>query len=92
MTETNTWELPGGTVCCPAHINGCPPPDPAPAGEPEPVVVDANGDPVPGGVPDGLPSDVYRHFMAGRVPAPGCPHYMYQSEQRAGLTTCERCA
>lgn len=54
-------------------------------------VLDANGDPVPGGVPDGLPADVYRQFMAGRVPAGGCPHYMSEMEARAGLTTCERC-
>lgn len=87
--DAGTWTLPGGTVCCPRHIDGCPPADQPPAAEPP--VLDANGDPVPGGVPAGIPSDTYRQFMAGRVPAPGCPHYTYASEVAAGLTTCERC-
>lgn len=63
---------------------------PGPASEPVPPVLDANGDPVT--VPDHIVADeAFREFMAGRVPAPGCPHYMPASEARAGLSQCERC-
>lgn len=62
-----------------------------PASEPDPPVLDANGDPV--NVPGNIePDEAFRAFMAGRVPAPGCPHYMPASDARAGLRTCERCA
>lgn len=39
-----------------------------------------------------MPDQALRDFFAGRVRAPGCPHYMYASERRAGLRTCEHCA
>jgi hypothetical protein len=60
------------------------------AGAPPPVL-DANGAPVPGGVPLGCDAAMFRRFMAGRVPASGCPHYIAASEARAGFTTCEGC-
>lgn len=53
------------------------------------TVPDANGNAVE--VPEGIPADMFRVFMAGRVPAPGCPHYIAASEARAGFTKCERC-
>lgn len=49
-------------------------------------VLDANGDPVPIEPPD----SIYLWF-AGRVPAPGCLHYIAASEARAGYIRCERC-
>jgi hypothetical protein len=53
-------------------------------------VLDANGNEVR--VPDGIqPDDMFRAFMAGRVPA-GCGHHIAASEARAGFDTCERCA
>lgn len=55
-------------------------------------ILDANGDPVI--LTDelsALPSEVLALFFAGRVPAGGCPHYIAQSEARAGFTKCERC-
>ena len=60
-----------------------------PAYEP---VLDANGDPVDmpaDSTPDDL--DFARAYMAGRVPAQDCPHYIAASEARAGFTKCERC-
>lgn len=52
--------------------------------------VDANGDRVP--LPDHVAATFeLRVFMAGRVPAPDCPHYMAKSEADAGLTRCEHC-
>lgn len=56
-------------------------------GSPTPIV-DANGTAVPGADPT---DDLLRLFMAGRVPAARCPHYIAASEARAGFTTCERC-
>lgn len=53
-------------------------------------VLDANGDPVPA-LPQDVPDEVMRAFFAGRVPAPKCPHYIAQSEARAGFTKCENC-
>lgn len=53
------------------------------------TVPDANGQPVL--VPDGIPVDAFGAFMAGRVPAQDCPHYIAASEASAGFTTCERC-
>lgn len=51
-------------------------------------VVDAFGDPVD--VSDGVTVTVeLRMFMAGRVPAAGCPHYISAQEARAGIVTCE---
>lgn len=65
----------------------------APAAMPPPdeagPVLDFDGLPVD--VPDGVPDDVARQFFAGRVRAPGCPHYLAASERRAGFTTCEQC-
>lgn len=53
-------------------------------------VLDADGAEVV--LPDDFEvTDEFRAFMAGRVPAPNCPHYMYASERRAGLRTCEGC-
>lgn len=53
-------------------------------------VLDGNGNPVP--VPDHIEVDgLYRAFMAGRVPAKKCGHYIAKSEARAGFTRCERC-
>ncbi len=54
-------------------------------------IVDANGTQV-ALPPDVAASDELRTFMAGRVPAAGCPHYMAKSEADAGLTKCERCS
>lgn len=55
-----------------------------------PPVFDANGTKVE------LPADFkitpeFRAFMAGRLPAPNCPHYMPAADIRHGFTTCERC-
>lgn len=56
------------------------------------AILDANGDPVGITAPDDLTSAaIERQFFATRVPAPDCPHYMAQSEMRAGFTKCERC-
>lgn len=53
-------------------------------------VLDGNGDPV--AVPDHIKVDgVFRAFMAGRVPAKGCGHYIAKSEARIGFNRCERC-
>lgn len=53
-------------------------------------VLDADGAEVV--LPDDFEvTEEFRAFMAGRVPAPNCPHYMYASERRAGLITCEGC-
>jgi hypothetical protein len=57
---------------------------------PTPPVLDANGNRVI--VPaDVEVTDTYREFMAGRVPAENCLHYISASEARAGFTKCERC-
>lgn len=53
-------------------------------------VLDADGGEVL--LPDGFEvTDTLRQFMAGRVPAPNCPHYMHASERRAGFRSCEGC-
>lgn len=53
-------------------------------------VLDGDGLEVPpaGGV---VINDSYRVFMAGRVRAKNCPHYLAKSDARAGFTKCERC-
>lgn len=53
-------------------------------------VLDADGGVV--ALPDGFEvTDAFRRFMAGRVPAPNCPHYMPAAEREAGFDSCERC-
>jgi hypothetical protein len=53
-------------------------------------VLDANGQEV--ALPPGFEvSSLFRQFMAGRVRAAGCPHYMLATDVRIGWTTCERC-
>lgn len=53
-------------------------------------VVDANGNPVP--LPDHVAASAdLRAFMASRVPAAECPHYIAKSEADAGFVRCERC-
>ena len=52
-------------------------------------ITDANGDPVPDADPN---DELLRMFMAGRVPAEDCPHYIAASESRAGFKKCEHCA
>ncbi len=53
-------------------------------------VLDANGTPV--SVPADLNiTDEFRAFMATRVPAPECPHYINAREAKAGFKQCERC-
>ena len=60
-----------------------------PTADPPPVL-DANGDPV--AVPANVvANDAFRAFMAGRVPASDCPHYIAASEASVGFTRCERC-
>lgn len=54
-------------------------------------VLDGNGDRVE--VPEGLAGDelrAFRLFMAGRVPARKCPHYIATSEDDAGCVRCEQ--
>lgn len=34
----------------------------------------------------------FRTFMAGRVRAPRCPHYMPRADVRAGFDCCEHCS
>lgn len=61
-----------------------------PAISSEGPVLDGNGNPVT--LPEGFEvNDSLRAFFAGRVPASGCPHYIYKSEARIGITECERC-
>jgi hypothetical protein len=55
---------------------------------PTDLIRDANGTPVPG-VASTDPS--LAAFMAGRVPARDCPHYIAASEADAGFRKCERC-
>lgn len=64
------------------------------SGEPtisnEGPVLDGDGNPV--NLPEDFEvNDDLRAFFAGRVPASGCPHYVYKSEARIGIDTCERC-
>lgn len=54
-------------------------------------VRDGNGEAVL--PPDGMDADelrVFRMFMAGRVPAKHCPHYIAVSEDDAGYRRCEQ--
>lgn len=54
-------------------------------------VLDANSQVV--NLPADFPvTDEFRAFMAGRVPAPNCPHYMPEADARAGFLNCETCA
>ncbi|TDC02656.1 hypothetical protein E1091_00195 [Micromonospora fluostatini] len=53
-------------------------------------VLDGNGDPV-AVPPEIVPDDTFRTFMAGRVPAKKCPHYISKQEAEAGFKKCERC-
>lgn len=57
------------------------------------MVLDGNGDPVPADAegldePDALRA--FRLFMAGRVPARDCPHYVATMEDDGGYRTCEQ--
>lgn len=61
---------------------------PAPAADD--AVLDGNGNPVK--VPAFIiPDATFRAFMAGRVPAKDCEHYMFKSEAEVGFTRCEHC-
>lgn len=53
-------------------------------------VLDANGDTVV--LPEGfVVTEEFRAFMAGRLPAPNCPHYMPASEILSETSACEAC-
>lgn len=53
-------------------------------------VLDGNGNPVPDTTaPEG---DFVHQWMAGRVPAAECPHYIAASEAQAGFKKCEHCS
>lgn len=57
---------------------------------PQPVF-DANGAVVP--LPADFPvSAEFRTFMAVRVPAVNCPHYLPVADAQAGFLTCESCS
>lgn len=54
------------------------------------AIVDAHGQQVhlP---PEVVATQELKDFMAGRVAAKDCPHYMSATEAACGLTKCERC-